>query len=196
MDHWVAVGQKLTAEEHLAEDVKKVLVTRINESLRRLLDDITEDNWMYDPIDQGLSQSPGAGAGREAERGREKETEGAVMGCTSFKCCGQCCGLLSVFGIFFLFSVGSMFDTQPLFTDVEVWQEHHDHDAAVNCYIGGAIYLFTLAASIGCFMYDKKRSTRRPVIMATSTSTNLSYPSIIPGNFDSNGSESAIPLAP
>eukprot|EP00903_Cladosiphon_okamuranus_P009350 g8916.t1 len=51
IDHWVAVGQKLTAEKHLAEDVKKVLVTRINESLRRLLDDISEDNWMYDPTD-------------------------------------------------------------------------------------------------------------------------------------------------
>lgn len=32
---------------------EQVLVTRMNESLRGLLDDISEDNWMYDPIDLG-----------------------------------------------------------------------------------------------------------------------------------------------
>lgn len=31
----------------------QVLVSDINSSLRRLLDDINEDNWMYDPIDLG-----------------------------------------------------------------------------------------------------------------------------------------------
>lgn len=47
-------------------------------------------------------------------------------------------------------------------------------------------------ASIGCFMYDKKRSTKRPVIQATTTSTNFNF-TTNPGNFDAN-SESALPL--
>lgn len=75
----------------------------------------------------------------------------------------QCCGLLSVFGIFFLFSVANMFATQPMFTDVEVWQEHHDHDAAVNCYIGGAIYVATLAVSAAYFCPATRRSKPFPV---------------------------------
>ncbi|CAM9172832.1 unnamed protein product [Pylaiella littoralis] len=53
IEHWELVGQKLTAEKHLAEDAKKVLVSDINSSLRRLIEDIREDNWMYDPIDLG-----------------------------------------------------------------------------------------------------------------------------------------------
>ena len=40
-----------------------------------------------------------------------------------------------------------MFAAQPMFTDVPVWQEDHDHDASVNCYSGGAIYVFTLVVS-------------------------------------------------
>lgn len=60
---------------------------------------------------------------------------------------GKCCGLLSIFGIFFLFSIGHMFSTQPMFTNVEVWEEHEGHDASKNCYIGGAIYCATLAVS-------------------------------------------------
>ncbi|CAM9297662.1 unnamed protein product [Scytosiphon promiscuus] len=59
MDHWVLVGQKLTAEKNLAEDAKKVLVSDINSSLRRLLDDINEDNWMYKPIDMGQGDQLG-----------------------------------------------------------------------------------------------------------------------------------------
>lgn len=77
----------------------------------------------------------------------------------------QCCGLLSVFGIFFLFSVGNMFATQPMFTDVEVWQEHHDHEASVNCYIGGAIYIATLVVSCGFFLsnFATQRFKRSPL---------------------------------
>lgn len=60
--------------------------------------------------------------------------------------------MLSLFGIFFLFSVGNMFATQPMFTDVEVWAEDHDHDAAVNCYIGGALYVATLVVSPASFL--------------------------------------------
>ncbi|CBJ48467.1 expressed unknown protein [Ectocarpus siliculosus] len=59
MDHWALVGEKLTAEKHLAEDAKKVLVSDIKSSLRRLMDDISEDNWMYDPIDLGQGHPHG-----------------------------------------------------------------------------------------------------------------------------------------
>ncbi|CAM9492284.1 unnamed protein product [Ectocarpus sp. 8 AP-2014] len=59
MDHWALVGEKLTAEKHLAEDAKKVLVSDIKSSLRRLMDDISEDNWMYDPIDLGQGHQHG-----------------------------------------------------------------------------------------------------------------------------------------
>lgn len=34
---------------------EQVLVTDINTSLRRLVDDINEDNWMYNPVDVGYS---------------------------------------------------------------------------------------------------------------------------------------------
>lgn len=34
---------------------EQVLVADITTSLRRLVDDITEDNWMYDPVDLGYS---------------------------------------------------------------------------------------------------------------------------------------------
>lgn len=44
-------------------------------------------------------------------------------------------------------------------------------------------------ASVGCFVYDQKR-TKRPVIQAASTSTNFTSS---PGNFNSN-SGSALPL--
>ena len=37
----------------------QVLVTDINSSLRRLMDVINEDNWMYDPIDLGQGQQHG-----------------------------------------------------------------------------------------------------------------------------------------
>lgn len=43
-------------------------------------------------------------------------------------------------------------------------------------------------------MYDKKRVAKRPVILAATTSTNFSV-ARIPGNFNSNDSESAYPLA-
>lgn len=33
--------------------LEQVLVSDINSSLRRLMEDISEDNWMYDPIDLG-----------------------------------------------------------------------------------------------------------------------------------------------
>lgn len=59
----------------------------------------------------------------------------------------QCCGLLSVFGIFFLFSVGHMFATEPMFTDPEVWHDGHGDDASFNCYMGGVIYICTLVVS-------------------------------------------------
>ncbi|CAM9801673.1 unnamed protein product [Laminaria digitata] len=55
VEHWTLVGEKLTAEKRLAEDAKKVLVTDINTSLRRLMEDINEDNWMYDPVGLGYS---------------------------------------------------------------------------------------------------------------------------------------------
>ncbi|CAM9679649.1 unnamed protein product [Ectocarpus sp. 8 AP-2014] len=111
-----------------------------------------------------------------------------------FKCVGQCCGLLSLFGIFFLFSVGHMFASQPMFTDVEVWEEHHDHDASVNCYIGGVIYICTLAASVGCFCFDKKRSARPPTIAHQASTT--SYLDYTPENVPSPGQDEGAAILP
>lgn len=37
----------------------QVLVSDIKSSLRRLMDDISEDNWMYDPIDLGQGHQHG-----------------------------------------------------------------------------------------------------------------------------------------
>lgn len=79
----------------------------------------------------------------------------------------KCCGVLSVLGIFFLFSVGHMFAVQPMFTDVEVWEEHHDHDASVNCYLGGVFYVVTLAVSLqrggGTVQYTHYKSVNRKI---------------------------------
>lgn len=84
----------------------------------------------------------------------------------SFPCCGTCCGLLSFFGIWFLLCMGSMFSSQPMFTDLEIWEHHEDEDASRNCYIAAAIYFVTLLMSGGCIWYDKKRRSRRPAILS------------------------------
>ena len=57
----------------------------------------------------------------------------------------QCCGLLSLFGVFFLFSVSNMFHTQPMYTDVEVWHDHEDEEAGNNCFLAAWIYVVTFA---------------------------------------------------
>ncbi|CAM9644614.1 unnamed protein product [Ascophyllum nodosum] len=83
----------------------------------------------------------------------------------SFLCCGQCCGLLSLFGVFFLFSVSNMFHTQPMYTDVEVWHDHEDEEAGNNCFLAAWIYVVTFALSIGCWYYGKNApKKKRPAI--------------------------------
>ncbi|CAM9352393.1 unnamed protein product [Ascophyllum nodosum] len=57
IDRWAVAGEKLTADKKLTEDAKKDLVEDIISNLRRLLEDINEDNWMYDPIDLGYSST-------------------------------------------------------------------------------------------------------------------------------------------
>lgn len=40
-----------------------------------------------------------------------------------------------------------MFDSQPMYTDIEVWEKHEQGDASKNCYIAAIIYAVTLLVS-------------------------------------------------
>ncbi|CAM9531825.1 unnamed protein product, partial [Discosporangium mesarthrocarpum] len=53
LERWSAAAARLGEEERLAEDAKKVLAADIMTSLRRLIDDINEDDWMFDPPNLG-----------------------------------------------------------------------------------------------------------------------------------------------
>ncbi|CAM9418575.1 unnamed protein product [Choristocarpus tenellus] len=50
---WALVANKVTGEERLAEEAKKVLAADMMTSLRRLTDDLNDDEWMYDPPNLG-----------------------------------------------------------------------------------------------------------------------------------------------
>ncbi|CAN0155475.1 unnamed protein product, partial [Discosporangium mesarthrocarpum] len=83
----------------------------------------------------------------------------------SLGCCSQCCALISLFGIFFLLSLGSMFDSQPFYTDLEILHEHEDGHASTNCYFAGGIYACTLVLSLIGLWYDKQRQAKRALTM-------------------------------
>ncbi|CAM9333953.1 unnamed protein product [Choristocarpus tenellus] len=82
-------------------------------------------------------------------------------------CCSQFCALLSMFGIFFLLSLGSMFHQQPFYTDEEIWHDGEEDDASNNCYVAGGIYACTLVLSLFGLWYDKRREQTNSSLVTT-----------------------------
>lgn len=76
----------------------------------------------------------------------------------SFMCCGIFCSGLAVFcGIVLLVTgIFLWFETQSIFLPHDVTH----HDAAINCFVGVAIYAVILALSIGCICWGRFKAKR------------------------------------
>lgn len=86
--------------------------------------------------------------------------------CT-FKCCGIFCSGLSVFcGIALLITgIFLWFETQSIYLPIEEGKHEPDyHSAAVNCFVGVAIYAVLLAISIACICYGRFKDKRQSAL--------------------------------